>query len=205
MLSSRNLSSVVSDAITEHLSVVSQLETQQDSLKRVAAMMSRAIVAGQTIFWCGNGGSAADAQHLAAELVGRFRKERRAIASIALTADSSVLTAISNDYGYDELFSRQLEALCSPEDVVVGLSTSGNSTNVGFGLQTARDLGAFTVAFTGHSGGRIGAIADVCVHVESSDTARIQEAHILCGHILCDWLESSVVREPELAASGCAR
>lgn len=205
MLSSGNLSNLFHDTIHEHLSVIRQLESQQASLALVADAMSRAIQAGRTIFWCGNGGSAADSQHLAAELVGRFRQERRAIATVALCADSSVVTAVANDYGYDEVFSRQLEGLCSPGDVVIGLSTSGNSVNVCFALQTAHDLGAFTVAMTGDPGGRLSSAADVWLHASSRDTARIQEAHMLCGHVLCEWVEMAVCGVPDLAAAGGAR
>jgi D-sedoheptulose 7-phosphate isomerase len=205
MLSSPDLSDVISRAIAEHLTVVHQLKTQQGALQRIAAAMSHAVATGHTIFWLGNGGSAADAQHLAAELVGRFRLERRPIASVALTTDTSVLTAIANDYGYDELFSRQLQALCSPDDIVVGISTSGNSVNVCSGLQTARALGAFTVGLTGESGGRLASISDVCVRINSSNAARVQEAHILCGHIFCELLESAIGCAQELTAVGGAR
>ncbi len=204
MLPCRDLSDVVTDTIADHLSTVHQLGTQQDVLTRIAAAMSCALQAGNTVFWCGNGGSAADAQHLAAELVGRFRGERPALASVALSGDSSVITAIANDYGFDHVFSRQLEALCVPGDVVVGISTSGNSTNVCLALQTARELGATAVALTGE-GSRLASIADLCVRIASRDAARIQEAHILCGHILCELAEQAVATLPELTLSGEAQ
>jgi D-sedoheptulose 7-phosphate isomerase len=155
--------------------------------------MTSAVLDGGKIFWMGNGGSAADSQHLAAELVARFARERRALASIALTADSSILTAVANDYSFDRVFGRQLEALCHSNDVVVGISTSGNSENVVFGVRTAKRLGAFTVALTGSGGGRLAREADASLVVSSSVTARIQEAHILIGHILCDWIETAGV------------
>ncbi len=205
MLSSWNLSSVFSDAIAEHLAVVGQLENQRPVLERIASRMSSAVAGGRRIFWCGNGGSAADSQHLEDEFVGRFRRDRQAIASVALSADSSVVTAIANDYGYDEIFSRQLEALCRPDDVVVGMSTSGNSPNICLALQTARDLGAFTVALTGDPGGRLAGLADLCIRIASRHTARIQEAHILCGHMLCECVEAVACHEPELALAGSAR
>ena len=126
----------------------------------------------------------------AAELVGRFRRERRGLASIALTTDSSILTAVGNDYGYDQIFSRQIEALCSSKDVVVGISTSGNSANVCNALLAARLIGATTIAMTGRGGGELLRLADIAIRAESNDTARIQEAHILVGHILCDWIEA---------------
>lgn len=144
------------------------------------------------VYWFGNGGSAADAQHLAAEFVNRFRRERRGLPSVALTTDSSVLTSISNDYGYDKVFSRQVEALSVEGDLLVGISTSGNSRNVYLALETAREMGVFTVAFTGQGGGDMAAMADLGLCIPSKDTARIQEGHILCGHMLCDWVELCV-------------
>lgn len=187
-----NLASLYSRAVADHLSIISQLDAQQDAFERAAVRMSECLLRGRKILWCGNGGSAADAQHLAAELMGRFRRDRRALASIALTADTSVLTAIANDCGFAEVFERQLEALCLPGDVVVGLSTSGKSRNVCAALETAREIGAFTIALTGQNGGPMASLADVCLRVASSDTARIQEGHILFGHILCEWLELAV-------------
>ena len=190
--SSINPVKVFDRAIAEHLTVVQALSSQRDVLERIAGEMTRAICEGKKVLWCGNGGSAADSQHLAAELMGRFRRERRGLPSIALTTDTSILTAIGNDYGYEKVFQRQVEALCVQGDVVVGISTSGNSRNVCLALQTARQLGAFTVALTGEGGGSMAEIAETTLRIASSDTARIQEAHILCGHMLCDWVELSV-------------
>ena len=195
-------SSVFNQAIAEHLVVVGSLRDQQALLQRIAEEMTRAILAGKKVLWCGNGGSAADSQHLAAELMGRFRRERCAFPSIALTTDTSILTAIGNDYGYERVFQRQVEALCSKGDVLVGISTSGSSKNVCAALQTARQIGAFTVAFTGQAGGEITAIADVALRILSNDTARIQEGHILCGHMLCDWVERSVCEWKRDLANG---
>ncbi len=189
MPSSLNLSGVFSDAIDEHLTIISQLVSQEDSFERAATRITDCLLAGHKILWCGNGGSAADSQHLAAELVGRFRRSRRAFPSIALTTDSSVLTAVANDWTYDDVFKRQVEALCLSGDVLVGISTSGNSKNVCAALAKARELGAFTIAMTGRSGGRMAALADVCLRVPAIDPARIQEGHILYGHILCEWIE----------------
>jgi len=184
--------SVFTQAIAEHLSVIQALPSQQAVLEQIAGAMTRAILVGNKVLWCGNGGSAADSQHLAAELVGRFRKERRGLPSIALTTDTSALTAIANDYGFEDIFRRQIEALCVKGDVVVGISTSGNSKNICAALQAARAIGACTVAFTGASGGTLASIADMTLCIASKDTARIQEGHILCGHMLCDWIELSV-------------
>jgi len=179
-------------AIQEHMKVVEKLENQLELFEQIADRMIRAIRGGNKILWCGNGGSAADSQHLAAEIVGRFRRERRAWASVALTTDTSILTAVGNDYGYEAIFTRQIEALCQAGDVVVGLTTSGNSRNVCNAIRCARTLGAFTVGLTGESGGNLATLADACLRVTSRDTARIQECHILFGHALCNRIESEL-------------
>jgi D-sedoheptulose 7-phosphate isomerase len=192
MSGSPNSTFVFDRAFQEHLLVIEGLRAQRPILERIADEVTQAVLAGNKILWCGNGGSAADSQHMAAELVGRFRRERRGLASIALTTDTSILTAISNDYGYERVFSRQVEALCARGDVLVGISTSGNSRNVCLALDAGRRLGAFTVAFTGENGGAMAGVADAVLCVPSKDTARIQEAHILCGHMLCDWVEIAI-------------
>lgn len=179
-------------SITEHQKVIEALCAQRPVLVRIATEMARAVLADRKILWCGNGGSAADSQHMAAEFVGRFRRERRGLPSIALTTDTSILTSISNDYGFEEVFRRQVEAHCVAGDILVGISTSGTSKNVCTALRAARELGAFTVAFTGADGGTAADIADVALRVPSKTTARIQEAHILCGHLLCDWVDACV-------------
>jgi D-sedoheptulose 7-phosphate isomerase len=195
-------SSVFRQAIEEHLAVINSLRDQQSLLLRIAEEMTRAVLDGRKVLWCGNGGSAADSQHLAAELMGRFRRERCAFPSIALTTDTSILTAVGNDYGYERVFQRQVEALCTKGDVLVGISTSGSSKNVCAALQTARQIGAFTVAFTGQGGGETCLLAEVALRIPSNDTARIQEGHILCGHMLCDWVERRVCeRHSELQRS----
>lgn len=150
---------------------------------------SRAIDAGGKILFFGNGGSAADAQHLATELVVRYRVNGRALACIALTTDTSLLTACSNDFSYDEIFSRQVEALMKPEDVAIGISTSGNSANVIKALEAARAIGGTAAGLAGRDGGKMVGIADPLLVVPSTVTARIQEMHILLGHALCDILE----------------
>jgi D-sedoheptulose 7-phosphate isomerase len=181
-------------AIAEHLEVVAQMAGQQPVLEAIARAMTATLRAGGKILWCGNGGSAGDSQHLAAEFVGRFRRERRGLASIALTTDTSILTSVANDYGYEAVFSRQVEALGAPGDLLVGISTSGNSSNVVNALEVARHQGLTTVAFTGAGGGKMAALADHLFAVASRDTARIQEAHILAGHMLCDWVELGRLR-----------
>src|SRR5277367_943914 len=166
---SPNSSQIFDQAISEHIAVIQALSAQRQLLEQIAVKLSSVILSGNKVLWCGNGGSAADSQHLAAELVGRFRRERRGLASIALTTNTSILTAIGNDYGYEHVFRRQVEALCGPGDAVVGLSTSGNSPNVCAALEAARALGAFTVAFTGQSGGRAADIAEVALRIPSHD------------------------------------
>ena len=193
---------VFARAFDEHLKVIDDLRAQQPVLETIARVMTEAIQEGRKVLWCGNGGSAADAQHLAAEFVGRFRRERKPLASIALTTDTSVLTSIGNDYGYDHVFSRQVLALCEEGDIVVGISTSGNSANVVEALQAARDCGAFTVAFTGQGGGKMGGIANAQICVPTKDTARVQEGHILCGHMLCDWVELAWCRQAAEGKNG---
>jgi len=180
---------VFTNSIADHLEVIRGVQEQQDVLESIARMMASALHGGNQILWCGNGGSAGDSQHLAAEIVGRFRRERRGLPSIALTTDTSILTAVANDYGYEAVFSRQVEALGREGDVLVGISTSGNSHNVICAIEKAKEQGVITVGFTGAGGGRMAQIADHLFAVDSRDTARVQEAHILAGHMICDWLE----------------
>jgi D-sedoheptulose 7-phosphate isomerase len=193
MSSGPDAAGIFAKALAEHLEVVRQVEEQQPVLEAIARAMMAALRAGGKILWCGNGGSASDSQHLAAELVGRFRRDRRALASVALTTDTSILTAVANDHGFEAVFSRQVEALGRPGDLLVGISTSGNSPNVAAALEMARSMGLVTVAFTGAGGGRIAALADHLFAVASGETARIQEAHILAGHMLCDWIEQETL------------
>jgi D-sedoheptulose 7-phosphate isomerase len=169
------------------------METLAQPLQQAAEAGIKTIQEGGTIFWIGNGGSAADAQHMAAELVGRYKKERKAIRSQALTANSSSLTAIGNDYGYERVFDRQLEAFGSAKDTLIAISTSGNSENVIRALQLARKLGMFSIGLTGETGGKMAQWVDILLNVPSQDTARIQETHLLIGHILCDLIEQSVL------------
>ena len=204
-MSSLSPSLVFERAISDHIEVIQTILSQQGILERIAEEMTRAVFAGNKVLWCGNGGSAADSQHMAAELMGRFRRERRGLASIALTTDTSILTAIGNDYGFERVFARQVEALCVKGDVVVGFSTSGNSKNVCRALETAQQLGAFTVALTGAGGGAIASIADITLRIASEETARIQEGHILCGHMLCDWVELAVCEREQAAVLDAAR
>ncbi len=162
-------------------------------LETAADILVDAVKAGQTIYWCGNGGSAADAQHLSTELMGGLRDHNRsAVASVALTTDTSFLTAWSNDTGYATVFSRQIEGLGKPGDVLVAISTSGNSENVITAITTAQKKGLTVIGFTGASGGKMASICNSCIRIPSDDTQRIQEGHILSGHILCEWVEKQL-------------
>jgi D-sedoheptulose 7-phosphate isomerase len=165
------------------------------SLTAAAAALISSYRAGHKALFFGNGGSAADAQHLAAEFVGRYLRQRDPLPALALNANSSAVTAIANDYGYEQVFVRQLRALAGPGDVAVAISTSGNSPNVVEAVVCARQLGLFTIALTGAEGGRLGKLVDVLVAVPSRETPRIQECHILLGHALCDAVERAVAEE----------
>jgi D-sedoheptulose 7-phosphate isomerase len=179
--------------IEDHITMVKALqEFCRPDIVRFAEACTGALKAGRKVLFCGNGGSAADSQHLAAELVGRFQKERRGLPGIALTTDTSILTSIGNDYGFDRVFSRQVEALAAPGDVVVGLSTSGNSPNVVRALEAAKAIGAVTVGLTGQNGGKLAETSDICIKVPAEVTARIQEGHILIGHIVCQLIDEEV-------------
>lgn len=158
-----------------------------------AAAITRATTAGHKVLAFGNGGSAADAQHLVAELVGRFETERMALPAVALTPDSSVVTAIANDYGYQHVFTRQIEALGGPGDVAFGISTSGRSQNVEAALAAAKGRGLVTIALTGRDGGRMGADADIHLNVSESSTARVQEVHRTILHAICSLVERSLL------------
>ena len=161
------------------------LRTMVPQIVEAAERIVQSYRAGGKLILFGNGGSAGDAQHIAAELVGRFERERRALPAIALTTNSSILTAIGNDYSYEKVFSRQIEAWAHPGDVVVGISTSGNSSNVLQGIDAAKLKKAFTVGLTGEKGGKLAPQVDLCLKVPSSNVARIQESHIMIGHLLC--------------------
>jgi D-sedoheptulose 7-phosphate isomerase len=150
---------------------------------------------GGKLLICGNGGSAADAQHVAAEFVGRFARERAAWPAMALTTNTSILTAIGNDYSFDRVFARQVEAFAVPGDVIVGISTSGNAANVIAAMKTARELGCQTIGFTGENGGRLKDGVDICLHAPSNVTARIQEVHIVVWHIVCEMIEQELSAE----------
>src|SRR5713101_1832677 len=165
------------------------------TIAKVCELLVNALSQGNKILLFGNGGSAADAQHLAAELVGRFAFDRPALPALALSVNGSSVTAIGNDYGFDQVFSRQIEALARPGDVAIGISTSGNSSNVLHAVSTARKMGLHTIALTGRSGGNLRNSVDHCICVPSNESTRIQECHILIGHIISELVEREISPE----------
>lgn len=183
---------LINKHIQEHNDVLESISQLDESIEKVANIFISCLENDGTIFWCGNGGSASDSQHLAGELVGRFVDERKPLKSIALTADSAVMTCIVNDYGYEHIFSRQVEALSSKGDVLVGISTSGNSKNVLNAFEIAKIKGVKTIALLGKTGGVAKNLVEESIIVSSNSTARVQEMHILIGHILCDLIEEGL-------------
>ena len=171
------------------------IDHQIDVIVKIVNSIADALKRGGKLLVFGNGGSAADAQHMAGELVGRFELERSALPAIALTTDSSVITSISNDYGFSEIFSRQIEALGAPEDIALGISTSGNSENVLAGVRKAKNMKLTTIGFSGGEGGELSKMTDLCFIAPSSSTPRIQEAHITVIHIICKLVEEKLYCE----------
>jgi D-sedoheptulose 7-phosphate isomerase len=186
------MKNIIENHFNEHLEVISNSKTLVDDIAKISKVLISALQNGKTIFWCGNGGSASDSQHLAGELVGRFVGDRKPLKSIALNADSAVMTCIVNDYGYEHIFSRQVEGLGSEGDVLVGITTSGNSHNVINAFKIANQLEMHTVGFLGKGGGEAVKIVNYSIIVPSQTTARVQEMHILIGHILCDLIENGL-------------
>lgn len=182
----------ISSLIHEHIIEVEKLQSLVPMICKAAMQICNCLKSDATIFWMGNGGSAADSQHMAAEFVGRFVKERRALKSVALTTDSSILTAIGNDYGYDKVFSRQVEALCGSKDILIAISTSGNSTNCVEAINAAKQKGTYTIGLLGRDGGQIASLVDMSIIVPCNSTARIQECHILICHIFCEMVDQYV-------------
>ena len=180
------------EQLDEHIHVMNLVRQLTDQVEEVGTQWYNTLTNGKKILLMGNGGSAADAQHIAAELVGRYMIERSGLAAIALTTDTSILTAVGNDYGYGAVFTRQVEALAQPEDIVVGYSTSGNSENVANAMGTAQKIGCKTIALTGRSGGLIAPIVDECICIPSDSTPRIQEAHAFIGHMLCSIVDQKI-------------
>jgi len=182
---------VIFNEFQGHLeTIVRVIEHMQGDLETASKLVVDTLKAGNKILLCGNGGSAADAQHIAAELTGRYKTERRGLPAIALTTDTSALTAISNDYGYNRVFDRQFEALANKGDLLIGISTSGNSENIISALKLAKEIGCSTVGFSGRDGGAMNDVCDINLVVPSDDTPRIQEMHILLGHTICQIVDN---------------
>lgn len=183
---------LVRDRVSAAIEVYSRLADSADIVSAAAQTVVDTYRAGGKLIVFGNGGSAADAQHIAAELVGRFQLERDPLPALALSVNTSAITAIANDYGYDEVFARQLRGLGAPGDAALGISTTGRSSNVNSALRAARSSGMATLGLTGGSGGEMPALCDHCIIVPSSETPRIQEGHILVAHVLCEIVETAL-------------
>ena len=179
----------ISDEISESIKVIEKIHTLIPEILIAVKMITNAIKKGNKIIIFGNGGSAADAQHIAAELIGRFEKERKSFPAIALTTDSSIITSLGNDYSFDVIFSRQCESLVSKNDVVIGISTSGNSINVLNGLKTSKNNGATTISLVGNKAGKMKDVSDLTISIDSESTAKIQEAQRIIYHIICKFVE----------------
>ena len=183
----------IKDEFSSHLETINKvIETMEESLVQASQLAVETLKNGNKILLCGNGGSAADAQHIAAELTGRYKTERRGLPGIALTTDTSALTAIGNDYGYDRVFDRQVEALANKGDLIIGISTSGNSKNIVSALKLGRELGCKTLGLTGRDGGAMNEVCDINLIVPSNNTPRIQEMHILFGHTICQIIDNEL-------------
>ena len=182
---------IIQERFEEHLAVANAVMQSDilEQVERVATAIKAALANGKKILFCGNGGSAADSQHLAAEFVGRFQKERQGLPAIALTVDTSILTAVGNDYGFDKVFVRQVEALGNEGDVLVGISTSGTSPNVLAAVELAKAKGMYCVGMTAANGAKLAELCDECIAIPAQVTARAQEMHILIGHILCELVD----------------
>ena len=185
----------INEIIKASIDVKQQLLADEyliDQIKTVTEVITKAFQNGNAVYFAGNGGSAADAQHLAAEFSGRFYKDRKALPSDALHCNSSYLTAVANDYSYDVIYARLLEGLAKPGDVLVGISTSGNSANIVKAFEMAKRIGVTTIGFTGAAGGKMKELGDYLINIPSTTTPRIQESHILVGHIICEWVEINI-------------
>jgi len=180
------------EAIETHKAILAEFESGGvEIIAAIAEIITKAIKQGGCIYICGNGGSAADAQHIAGELIGRFKKERKALPAVALSTDASVITSIANDYSFDKVFARQVEALAKKDDILWAISTSGNSANVLAAAQMAKKKGASVLAFTGKVNSKLEQVADICFYVESETSFRCQEIHQIAYHIICDIVEQN--------------
>ena len=188
-----NPQEIISSSFNELILFLNDFSNENKNIiKQIALITLETLQSSNCVFWCGNGGSAAESQHLAAELIGRFKKYRLPYKSISLNSDSAVLTCISNDYGFEEIFARQIDGLAKKGDLLIALSTSGNSQNIEKAIIEARNKGMFSVALLGKGGGKAKNKADINLIVDSNTTSRIQEAHLLIGHIICEIVEESI-------------
>lgn len=182
---------IIANALQLHKEALALLKDQKDIIEQIAQAFIVSLRSGGKIIFCGNGGSAADSQHLAAEFVGRFKKEKNPLPSLALSTNTSLVTALGNDYGFDTIFALQITALAHKNDVLVGISTSGNSKNVINAIIKAKELRITTIGFLGNNGGKLKNLVDIPLLIKINDTARIQEMHMLAGHILCELIEET--------------
>ena len=190
---------IIKNEIKEHIEVINEtLSKQEKKIKEIIQLILDCYKNKGKVVLFGNGGSAADAQHIAAELVGKYKLERKSLPALALTTNTSIISAIGNDYGFDVIFEKQIEGLVKKEDVVIGISTSGNSENILKGVLKAKKLGAKTIAFTGKSGGKLKDKVDILLNIPSDNTPRIQEAHITVGHIICGIVESEIFKRKSI-------
>ena len=187
--------SLVKSLINDHFQLKDMISRHVKEIQKIADLISDVVNRGGCVFWCGNGGSAADAQHLAAELVGRFEKKRKPIKSIALNSDTSVLTALSNDFGYNIIFERQLQSLATKKDILIVFSTSGNSGNIISALKYAKKIKVKSIAILGNKGGKAKKYSNLNISLPIKNTARIQEMHILIGHIICSIIEKNFIKK----------
>ncbi len=188
-------STKIHDIVKESINTISDIEKYSENIIQITDHIVNSISTGKKIIIFGNGGSAADSQHIAAELIGRYALERKSYPAIALTTDTSALTAIANDYSYNDVFSRQCQGLVNSGDVVIGISTSGNSENVKRGLEVSKDNDAFTIGLLGNNGGKIKDIVDIDISIESKSTPRIQEGHRVIYHIICQMVEEKLYKK----------
>ena len=185
------MNKIIQSNLEEHKEVLNQLNSIESSIEAVAKLLICSLKEDKTVFWCGNGGSASDSQHLTGELIGRFNGHRKPLKSISLNADSAVMTCIVNDYGYEHIFSRQIEALGAEGDILIGISTSGNSNNINNAFRMANEKKIHTIGFLGKGGGEALKLVEHSILIPSQSTARIQEMHILIGHTICHLVDQA--------------
>jgi len=186
------MNTLIANSIQQHLELVNLLNADlRHQIEKSSNLILDSLQQDGMIVWCGNGGSASDAEHLSAELLGRFQEDRKALKSVALSANSSTVTSIANDYGYEQLFARQIEGLCDSKDILVAISTSGNSKNVIAAVAKAKEKGVKTIGLLGNEGGALASKCDLSLIIPSDNTARIQEMHILIGHIICEIVDQA--------------